>query len=1517
MIGAELFSVYGRIALDARDFERDIDNAENRGRGLGATLGGVGKTAIGMGAAIVAATKGVGIAAMHFGGRIDDMGRSIQSQTGQTTGAIDETVMAIRDMALESRRYSPYALLSGLEGVSRAGQDAAYQIALTEHAMRLADLSGQSFGASIYTIDALLVKFNGDIEEASKWVNTLAVAQQEMSISQSSMLDGLQRSAGIANAARLEYSFLSAALGFAYQGGQSMSTAATGLTGIFNQMLDPTSNIRDAMRELGVETVTNADGTINAQESMIKFMRELDNADPLMREQINNTMSLSGSNLDLFTNIIDNIDALDEQTAMFAYAQKAGDDYARALAMAETRTGGLRNQFGLLAIAGQDKLKTIFELIEAPLAQTFGAAGEAARDFALRLREGGDLHPYVRMLADAITGLVDRVVQFGIAAAPVVMQWLPMAAATLTNVLDVAVPLAPAILGIYAATKAYNSAVLTQLSGGLLQIIQTGALTTGKGLLTAAQVKLNLAMKANPIGLVLAGVVALTGGVIALTNAIHRGSEELQEMRRENERMLRSSEQLVSSVNRSAEAHEARTRAVATDTEMAQRLLGNLRELANAEGDSATTRERMKLYTEELTGIMPELLAYVDEESGLLTISNDAIKRRIELFADEIRAQIERERAFELMREQIELEAQLEEATAARVAKEEYGLDAMTRFLIGSRRHNEALGELKDAEADLEAQLERNERQFDALTKSVVETAVAKDEYTQASKVAKDASQDQKKALSALRENGLVLLGEAYTRAADRATDAFTRMNRDTSKSISEQAATLTNNAQMTREWGENVATLMQEAMERGVDEGVLQSLYKMAHKGPGYADMMANDIEGVFNYIVPALEDASEAAMDKVVSVYGAYREDVEEAAAMVSQSGYMGMLRYLDEVNMRNLGATAAMSVANSILAQLEYLEGAGAAAGKAVETGWRYVMRQNSPSQTFIELAEGIMSSAATGIDRGTPRAIQSMENASDSIFDAATAWIPEYRQQLNHSMTEELAMWEYLATVYGEHTTERLRIDQEAARLRAQIDQDSFNHSRKYIERRKFFGTMSLQEEVAAWERVQSRFAQGTQEREQADRNLFTARNRLIQEQERIKERMVAAEERHQQQLERTTQSIFNSFRLFPNLSSTQEDRQASAAQAAERVLSIEQQLIELRQTTNIETERLEREETRLLQQESEARAALREAEKYARMTDAQMLIAEAQARLDTARNYADNLSALSEQGISDAMLSEKTKEQIAIMADMTEAELREFAAVWDEGFALAGEMAVRQMLVLREETDYEVRQLAAQLEHLSGTVFVDAGKSAMQGYSTGFLKGLVNIGQSMQSKTFDAPTLASGGEQEDLLDFGPDLESKVEMFKTSFAEITQLVLAALENLSRKAMAIIRSLTADMHTRLTQDGRRMGQAFFRALGDGLIAEEAALLSRANWVADAIRRAFGSYPPRSPAWAAVNAANSWASNHPQYQEQPFSMGVSPAMAATTITTNQYFYGVREERTAYQAYKAAQRVAWGVERG
>lgn len=145
--------------------------------------------------------------------------------------------------------------------------------------------------------------------------------------------------------------------------------------------------------------------------------------------------------------------------------------------------------------------------------------------------------------------------------------------------------------------------------------------------------------------------------------------------------------------------------------------------------------------------------------------------------------------------------------------------------------------------------------------------------------------------------------------------------------------------------------------------------------------------------------------------------------------------------------------------------------------------------------------------------------------------------------------------------------------------------------------------------------------------------------------------------------------------------------------------------------------------------------------------------------------------------------------------------------------------------------------------------------------------------------------------------GNKTEEAKEMFHKNFSQIQKTVIAILTSMSTKAQTIIRKMTSLIDMHLTTDGRTIGRNFFRALGEGLIDEQAALLSKALSVAAQIRAAFSQN--NYSGFGAFTA--------------DISHGLFEDFSSTSgAVVNQYFYGVREQETAYQAYRAAQKVAW-----
>ncbi|MCC3377776.1 hypothetical protein, partial [Cohnella sp. REN36] len=60
---------------------------------------------------------------------------------------------------------------------------------------------------------------------------------------------------------------------------------------------------------------------------------------------------------------------------------------------------------------------------------------------------------------------------------------------------------------------------------------------------------------------------------------------------------------------------------------------------------------------------------------------------------------------------------------------------------------------------------------------------------------------------------------------------------------------------------------------------------------------------------------------------------------------------------------------------------------------------------------------------------------------------------------------------------------------------EINKKKFESSKKWIDERKYYNELSLEQELAAWQRVAARYQQGTQERIEAERETYRVKQEL--------------------------------------------------------------------------------------------------------------------------------------------------------------------------------------------------------------------------------------------------------------------------------------------------------------------------------------------------------------------------------------------------------------------------------------
>ncbi|MDP5274356.1 hypothetical protein [Chengkuizengella axinellae] len=125
---------------------------------------------------------------------------------------------------------------------------------------------------------------------------------------------------------------------------------------------------------------------------------------------------------------------------------------------------------------------------------------------------------------------------------------------------------------------------------------------------------------------------------------------------------------------------------------------------------------------------------------------------------------------------------------------------------------------------------------------------------------------------------------------------------------------------------------------------------------------------------------------------------------------------------------------------------------------------------------------------------------------SNFQSSLSTTRYVSEMYNQTEEQQIEALEKLKTNHAKYLSENIdderMIDLEIKRLKDESYEESFRNSVQWIERETYFKRLSLDEQLAAWQRVMERYEQGTEEREQAERELFRVEQEINDE--RIRE-----------------------------------------------------------------------------------------------------------------------------------------------------------------------------------------------------------------------------------------------------------------------------------------------------------------------------------------------------------------------------------------------------------------------------
>ena len=294
---------------------------------------------------------------------------------------------------------------------------------------------------------------------------------------------------------------------------------------------------------------------------------------------------------------------------------------------------------------------------------------------------------------------------------------------------------------------------------------------------------------------------------------------------------------------------------------------------------------------------------------------------------------------------------------------------------------------------------------------------------------------------------------------------------------------------------------------------------------------------------------------------------------------------------------------------------------------------------------------------------------------ATYQNSIDWIETEKYYNRLSTKQELEEYERMQKRYMEGSKERIEIDKKVYSLKNQLMDESYDKSMNWIEREKYYNRMSLSDELAAYKRVQSRYAQGTEERKKLDREVY-----------RLEKEIYDAQQQYVNDVQRVQEEA-------------NQKRIDLEEEYADKVASINEKLSSDIKNLNDQYQNSLKSRSDSLYQSYGLFDEVKEREEV----NGAKLLDNLQGQVEEFSEWQRTLDKLSARGVDSELISELQQmgpsaiSQIKALEAMSDSELDRYVSLWSIKHALARKQAMNELEGLRVETENNIEQLRINAE----------------------------------------------------------------------------------------------------------------------------------------------------------------------------------------------------------------------------
>ena len=691
-----------------------------------------------------ALAAGAAIGAALFKGMDFESGMSkVQAISGATGEALDMLTEKAKEMGAKTV-FSATESAEAFQYMAMAGWKTEEMLSGIEGVMNLAAASGENLGLVSDIVTDALTAFGLKASDSAHFADVLAAASSNSNTNVAMMGDTFKYVAPIAGALGYTIEDTALAIGLMANAGIKSSQAGTSLRAMLSRLSKPTKEVQTALNALGI-SLTDASGNIKPLNVLMQDLRnsfnKLDKAQkPTYAAMIAGQEAMSG----LLAIVNASSTDFDKLTSSIAKADGTAEH------MAETMTDNLKGQLTILSSAAEGLALSFYDGIDEPLKKAVKSGTKSIEELTESM-ESGKLKPAMEGVGNLLASLIDLLIDISTAVLPPLISILGILGSTI----DVMIPTISAFLLVMAGMKAFqkynaflssgaavwkaytlavnantaaetrgitiSTLLMSQMTAKELLIgVLTGkisVLTAAKMLATKAQMALNAAWSANPVGVVITSVTIFAGILASVSQLIKKQTQEEIALAEAQKKNAESINERSKSYKEMQKRQNESVSASLSEIEYSKRLYKELSLLADENGKvDESNQARANFIIGELNGALGTEIALSNGIIQNYKSIQEEIYKTIEAKQFEILMQSQEEKYAEAIKNRASAEKELSDAyTAAAPALSQLNditaKSAQARKDFAEAEKNDNMVEMER----LRSLIEQYDKQYDAI----------------------------------------------------------------------------------------------------------------------------------------------------------------------------------------------------------------------------------------------------------------------------------------------------------------------------------------------------------------------------------------------------------------------------------------------------------------------------------------------------------------------------------------------------------------------------------------------------------------------------------------------------------------------------------------------------------------------------------------------------------------------------------------------------------------------------------